>query len=381
MTTIERPTEPLLPTVETEPQARRTKLLLRICAGAVIIVVLTVAAGTIYQAAASWSDDRNHPAPGVLVDVGGHRLHLWCGGSGSPTVVLESGLGGFSHDWSHLQPDIATTTRVCSYDRAGYGWSDGVDQPRTSTETARDLHDLLSSAGENGPFILVGHSLGGLHVRRFARHFPDDVAGAVLIDSSHEQQAARLTMLAPLDDAQLAGLTLCRRLAPLGLPRLLGAHDDSIPDALSLPAEIEEAWTSRLYQSRFCATVQDEFTAIQAETTRPEPPAHLGDLPLVVLSSDRDLSVDQEPVDGITEADLEEATRVGADLQAELAELSTNSTHRIVADSGHYIHWDQPAVVLDAIEQAIADWRRSNTDDAAERGGSRSDDGSHESTT
>ncbi len=347
-----------------EPRWRRAaRLLLRIVAGAIAVAGLAVAAGAVYQAAASSSDDRSHPAPGVLVDVGGHQLHLWCTGSGAPTVVLESGLGGFSHDWSHLQPDLATTTRVCSYDRAGYGWSDSVDEPKTSAETARDLHELLANAGERGPFVLVGHSLGGLHVRTFARLVPDDVASVVLIDSSHEQQTTRLAMLAPLDEAQLAGLTLCRRLTPLGLPRLLGAHDGSIPESLSIPAVVRGAWTSRLYQNRFCATVRDEFTAIQGETSRPDPPASLGDLPLIVLSSDRDLSVEQEPVDGVTEADLDAATRVAAELQAELAALSTDSTHQVVAEAGHYIHWDQPAVVLDAIDDAITRWRLAHGDD------------------
>jgi pimeloyl-ACP methyl ester carboxylesterase len=361
MTTTETPTETPPPVIEVDTNSRQAfRLIRRIAAGAIVIAAATVLAGAIYQAGASSRDDRNHPPPGVLVDVGGHRLHLWCTGSGSPTVVFESGLGGFSHDWSHLQPDVATTTRVCSYDRAGYGWSDGVDEPKTSTETASDLHDLLTNAGERGPFLLVGHSLGGIHVRSFARLFPDDTAAVVLVDSAHEQQARKLAMLAPLDESQLAGLTTCRRLAPFGILRLLGVHDESVPESLSIPTGVEAAWKSRLYQTRFCATVRDEFTAIQVETSRSESSAHLGDLPITVLSSDRDLAVDQEPLDGITTADLEEATRVAAGLQAELAALSIDSTHQIVADAGHYIHWDQPTVVVDAIDKAIAGWRRSD---------------------
>jgi len=365
MTTIETPTEKATefppPVAEVEQRPRRAlKLIRRIVAGALVIAALAVALGAIYQMGASARDDHNHPAPGALVDVDGQQLHLWCTGSGSPTVVLESGLGGFSHDWSHVQPDIATTTRVCSYDRAGYGWSDSVDEPKTSAETASDLHSLLTSAGERGPFLLVGHSLGGIHVRSFAGLFPDDVAGAVLVDSAHEQQATRLAMLAPLDDSQLAGLNLCRRLSPFGVLRLLRAHNESIPDSLSISTEVEANWTSRLYQTRFCSTVRDEFIAIQVELSRPEPPAHLGDLPLTVLSSDRDLAVDQEPVNGVTTTDLEEATRVAAGLQAELAALSTDSAHQVVADAGHYIHWDRPEVVLDAIDDAITDWRRSH---------------------
>jgi pimeloyl-ACP methyl ester carboxylesterase len=368
VTTIETPTEKPPSSTEAERRPRRiTRLILRIGAGVLVLVGVAVALGAVYQMGASWRDSRNHPAAGVLVEIDGHRLHLHCQGSGSPTVVFESGLGGFSHDWSHLQPDLATTTRVCSYDRAGYGWSDDVAEPKTSAQTARDLHTLLGSAGEDGPFVLVGHSLGGLHVRSFAQLFPDEVAGMVLVDSAHEQQATRLAMLAPLDDVQSSGLTLCRRLAPLGIPRLLGIHDEAIPDSLSIPPEVESAWASRLYQNRFCATVSDEFTAIQVETSRPESPEHLGDLPLTVLTSDRDLTVDQEPVAGITIADLAAANRVAGDLQAELAALSTDSVHRVVPDAGHYIHWDQPAVVLDSIDEVIAYWRLSQQADGEVR--------------
>lgn len=335
-----------------------TRRLLRLVAGLVAVVALTALAGVGYQAAASAIDDRSHPAPGVLVDVGGHRLHLWCTGSGSPTVILESGLGGFSHDWSHLQPDIAANTRVCSYDRAGYGWSDGTKTPLSSAEVATDLRALLAGAGEDGPFIVVGHSIGSLHARSFARQYPEEVAGIVLVDSSHENQALHLTMLDPLDDATRAGLRTCDRLSPFGIPRLLGAHDEAIPDSLDLSANTRAAWESRLNQTRFCATVLDELDAIEADISQPDPPASLGDLPLTVLSSGLGATIDDGVnIDGLTDHDLTEATRIMTDLHRELAALSTNSTHHVIVDAGHYIHWDDPVAVTDTIEDAIRTWQ------------------------
>ncbi|MEM9655671.1 MAG: alpha/beta hydrolase, partial [Actinomycetota bacterium] len=284
MATTTRPNDPATTIVgptELQPPSRSwTRRVLRLVVGVVAVVALVALAGMTYQAAASSIDDRNHPAPGVLVDVGGHRLHLWCTGSGTPTVVLESGLGGFSHDWSHLQPDIAVQTRVCSYDRAGYGWSEDADSPLRSAEVATGLQRLLSNAGEEGPFVLVGHSLGGLHVRSFARQYPDEVAAIVLVDSSHENQASRLTMLDPLDDLTLAGLRTCTRLSPFGLPRLLGAHGNAIPDSLDVSAEIQAAWESRLNQTRFCSTVIGELDAIEADISQPRPPSGLGNIPL-----------------------------------------------------------------------------------------------------
>lgn len=342
------------------PRKRRTvgQRLLRLLTGATAVVVVVALLGVIYQAGASARDERRHPSPGVLLDVGGRNLHLWCSGSGSPTVVLESGLGGFSHDWSHLQPVIADQTRVCSYDRAGYGWSDSSDEPRGSTKVATDLRALLAEAGEEGPFIIVGHSIGGLHARSFARQYPGEVGAVVLVDSSHENQGLRLTMLDPLDEATRSGLQTCDRLSPFGFLRLLGAHGGAIPDSLDISGDTRAAWQSRLNQTRFCATVLAELDAIEADITQPSPPADLGDIPLIVLSSGIGATI-EDAVDGVTEADLAEANRVMAELHSELAELSTNSTHRVIPDAGHYIHWDDPEAVTAAIGDAIDTWRAS----------------------
>ena len=334
-------------------------------AGRVLVVllgllVLVGISGAVYQAVASAMDQRNHPPPGVLVDVGGHHLHLWCAGSGSPTVVLESGLGGFSFDWSFIREDIAESTRVCAYDRAGYGWSDPVDAPLASAEVARDLHDLLEGGGEAGPYVLVGHSAGGVHVRTFARLFPDDVTGMVLVDSAHENQMLRLSLLEAVEDQQLGQLKTCGLLSPLGLVRILKAHDGGLPEDLPIAPEARAAWLSRLYENGFCSATVREYEAFRLDTQQTDPPAPLGDIPLVVLTRGAAMSLGELPSsEGITQEMVDEVNRVWLELQAELAGLSTNSTHHVVADSGHYIHWDRPQEVLDAINEMVDSLRRS----------------------
>ena len=147
--------------------------------------------------------------PGELVDVDGHAMHLNCTGEGSPTVVLDTGLGDSSVNVLPVQNSIASFTRVCSYDRAGYGWSEPGPEPRTSEQIVGELATLLEAAGESGPYVLAGHSFGGLNMILFAAEHPDDVAGVVLIDSSHPEQTAALaeapTVLA-VQDAEIAGL-------------------------------------------------------------------------------------------------------------------------------------------------------------------------------
>ena len=155
---------------------------------AVLVGLLLLGAG--YESVAEAADARAYPPPGQLVDVGGHRLHLNCAGTGSPTVVIDAGLGDWSASWSSwVQPEAARTTRVCTYDRAGMGYSEPGPLPRTAEHFAAELHTLLLRAGVPGPYVLVGHSAGGLPVRVFAHAYAADVAGVVLIESMHPAQA------------------------------------------------------------------------------------------------------------------------------------------------------------------------------------------------
>src|SRR4051812_26628883 len=162
-------------------QARRIG---RTLIGLLGVTVVLGLLGAAYESVSEAADARAYPPPGQMVDVGGYRLHINCVGAGSPTVVIEAGQGDSSVSWSSwVQPRVATTTRVCTYDRAGMGYSDPGPLPRTAERFAQELHTLLLRADEPGPYVLVGHSLGGLTVRIFAHEYPADVLGVVLVDS------------------------------------------------------------------------------------------------------------------------------------------------------------------------------------------------------
>ena len=147
--------------------------------------------GAIYQVVATQIDQRTYPPPGELVDVGNHSLHINCVGQGSPTVILEAASGGMSAHWVRVQQQIAQTTRVCAYDRAGLGWSEPGPEPRDARQISSELHTLLEGAGTEGPYVLVGHSYGGLYARMYAARYSEEVAGVVLVDSSHPEQFTR----------------------------------------------------------------------------------------------------------------------------------------------------------------------------------------------
>ena len=177
--------------MRTRPRRRLRSWIRRGLLGLVIGLVALGVIGVIYQAFGTEIYRRIYPPPGELVDVGGHSLHINCVGEGSPTVILESGSGATSVDWANIQPEVANTTRVCAYDRAGSGWSEPGPGPGDPQQIAGELHTLLGNAGIDGPYVLVGHSFGGLYVRMYAELYPNEVEGMVLVDSSHPEQSKR----------------------------------------------------------------------------------------------------------------------------------------------------------------------------------------------
>ena len=300
-----------------------------------LIVVLGLA-GASYEAIAAAGDARRYPAPGQLVDVGGYRLHIQCVGTGSPTVVLDAGLGGSSLDWSIVQPELGRTTRVCAYDRAGMGWSERSPYPRTPRQIADELHTLLTNAGIAGPYVLVGHSLAGKNVRLFALEHPEQVVGMVLVDARSEYVDANTSPAEEqaFQQALAAQASQFRVARSLGLVRLIGAGLWGGP---AMPRHMRTE--GMLFQTSRRAVDAQTAEGLQraADDALLRAAPSLGDRPLIVLAAGQKVADDP----------------IWAEAQRRQAALSTNGRLIVAEGSGHSIHWDQPALVIDALRQVI----------------------------
>jgi pimeloyl-ACP methyl ester carboxylesterase len=273
-------------------------------------LILSAVGGTFetYQETAQ----RNYAMPGRLIDVGGHRLHINCIGTGSPTVVLEPGLGEPSTAMAWIAPDVATTTRVCVYDRAGRGWSESVSSPRDGVQTATDLHTLLTRAGEPGPYVLAGHSAGGIYVLNFAKLYPKDVAGVVLLDSMHPEQYTRITGWPGFYQGFRRFSALLPSLSRLGVGHAMyGTAYGGLPQ---LARNEQRAFWSTPRHSR---SVRDEFSRLRTAMTQAQALTSLGDRPLVVVTAKKEAEGGWMPA------------------QADLATLSTRSVQRLITDATH----------------------------------------------
>jgi pimeloyl-ACP methyl ester carboxylesterase len=272
----------------------------------VLAGLLLASVGGGYETVRESLDASAYPPPGQLIDVGGHRLHLHCTGSGSPTVVLEPGAGASSSDLAWIAPVVARDTTVCVYDRAGRGWSDPTDRPQDGTHIAADLHTLLDRAHVPGPYVLAGHSFGGLYVQSFAAQFPDQVAGMVLLDSTAPKPGPPPTDTQSYEAvSRLAGLAAA--VAHFGIGRaivqLLGG---SLPPPSQAEANAN-ASTARNVASTVKEYLADANTSMQQASSL----TTLGSKPLIVVTADE------------AQSDPEWQTK-----QDHLATLSTNSLHR-----------------------------------------------------
>jgi pimeloyl-ACP methyl ester carboxylesterase len=282
-----------------------------------IFIVVLASAGMIYQTAAAQADRQNFPPPGNLIDVGGFKMHIHCVGEGSPTVVLETLSGGTSSYWGWVQPEVAKKTRVCVYDRAGRGWSEPDPQPQSLARTVRNLHTLLANANIAGPYVLAGHSIGGIYVRQFAAEYPEEVAGVVLVDAANPFQFDRHPEMLEENESYLQVAKFIPAFARLGIGHLffaLGGEIDFAEMKEPQKSEIKAAWSSPEYfESQYAETAAGRNIFADGQKL-----GSLGDLPLIVLTQGND-----------------SASSGWIELQNELALLSTDSLHITVDDATH----------------------------------------------
>ncbi|MGY1623930.1 alpha/beta fold hydrolase [Geodermatophilus sp. SYSU D00965] len=288
----------------------------------VVVVIAAAAVGGAAETVGLASDDPGATMPGQTYDVGGHRLHLDCTGSGGPTVVLFNGLQATSANWARVAPAVARSARVCAYDRAGQGWSEDAPQPQDGHQAAADLHTLLERAGEQGPYVLVGHSIGGDHAMTYAARYPQQVAGMVLLDATDPYRVG---------GGPPEAMAVLPSLARLGIGRLLPAAAWS---ALPEPA----AEQVRMFNSspRGWRNVRDEVATLPTLLTQARALTTLGDTPLVVLTA---------------AGNEDDPAWLAA--QERMAALSTNSAHRHSA-AGHAALLDEERGAADSA-QAVDD--------------------------
>jgi len=282
-----------------------------------ISLLVLASSGMIYQTAAAEADRRNFPPPGNLIDVGGFKMHIHCMGEGSPTVILETLSGGTSSHWGWVQPEVAKATRVCVYDRAGRSWSEPDPEPQSLARTVRNLHTLLENANIPGPYVLAGHSIGGIYVRQFAADYPQEVLGMVLVDAANPFQFDRHPEMMAENESYMQIAKFFPVITRLGVGHLyfdLGGEMDFAGMTEPQKSELKAIWSSPEYfRSQY-----DEVAAARTIFPDGQKLGGLGDLPLIVL----------------TQGD-ETASESWKALQQELAALSSNSLHITVDGATH----------------------------------------------
>jgi pimeloyl-ACP methyl ester carboxylesterase len=331
---------------------RRLRWIALLAAG---IVLLLAASGISYQASEARADAHRFHQVGKLVDVGGYRLNIDCTGKGSPTVVLVSGLGVPALGWRLVQPGIANFTRVCSYDRAGYGWSDPGPMPRTLSQLAKELHALLENAGEKPPFILAGHSFGKGSALVYNKLYPDEVAGMVLAEGGPNKLELPASILAPAK-ADLSRRQRNRKYASalyfFGISRFLARKDI---EGAGEPTDDQE-WSYHAIQPKFIrattSEVEEQFAG-DSEAELADSPT-LGDKPLMVLIAGKGMW-------GLplTSQDWIDLRKQWVDGQIQSAQhLSRRGKWLIVSDSSHMIPVEHPNAIVDAVREIYADTKR-----------------------
>jgi pimeloyl-ACP methyl ester carboxylesterase len=292
----------------------------RISFGLIGLVIAAVLAGTSYQAVMEARDDRRFPPPGKLIDVDGHRMHLHCQGHGSPTVIVEQGVGAQSLGSAPLNEQLSSITTVCAYDRPGMGYSDPIDHPTSAAEIAVNLQKLLRNAGVTEDIVLVGWSVGGMYAREYYRQFPEHVKGMVLVE---------------------------RWLAPIGWTRLTGEVPERFAES-PLPVPIRDRLVAINLKSHLPGTMVREGKGMRVDLEANRAPPTLGDIPLIVISEGKP----NIPF-------MQERIETWYALQDELARLSARGKHIVATQSAHAIHRTEPELIVESVRQVVHAARES----------------------
>jgi pimeloyl-ACP methyl ester carboxylesterase len=321
------------------------------------LVIVAAAVGASYQAIENSADAQRFPQQGKSVSLGpafgNLSLNLDCRGQGGPTVILDSGLGVPAVGWDRVETETAKFTHVCSYDRAGYAWSDATSAPRTSAQIVKELHALLEAANEKAPYVLVGHSFGGYNVRVYNGEYPNDVVGVVLVDASHEDQVQRMS---PAFQAymkkQEEGLKRQMLFAPLlirfGVARFSQRRVETSP---GVSKEFAEEMRYLQLQPKFIHAAGSEMSSFSESANEVRAAGNLGDKPLVVLTAGKETDMSQLPP-GLSKKDMEDFRAIWVnELQVKESQLSTRGKRIIVPNSDHMIPFERPDAIVSAIQE------------------------------
>lgn len=316
------------------------------------LAVLALVAGTVYNQLALRKLRAEAHAPGTIYQVDGYDVHMFCSGAGTPTLVLDTGLGDDFTTWLKIQPELSKITRVCSFDRSGFGSSDMTPRPHDADTLAAQLHDLVSVAGIDKPFVLVGHSISGLYLRAYANHYRSDLAALVFIDGATPLQDDRVPKsLVAIQDTQRAGMPWQKLLMTIGWYRLQGICS-SVPNGF-------EAYRAVIQANNCDPTQFDALEAeLDAERQSGEETQKVGPfpgLPVLILSRDP-ASMPSNWTPEVAKAN----SLVWNQMQEESKALSPMSRRVIAKGSDHYIHVDRPELVVREVSSLVESLRRGD---------------------
>lgn len=319
--------------------------------GILSLTVLAAIIGVIYEMSAKSQAARDFPPPGKLVDIGGRKIQLDCRGTGSPTVVFESGLDmSGSLSWSLVHDEVAKSTRACAYSRAGIMWSDPRDSHQNGKTVAEDLHHTLSIAGEHAPFVLVGHSLGGPYIMTYTKYFRQEVAGLVFVDAAHPEQVQRSNAVINTSGSKLIELRdrVGAALNWTGVVRVVANTYEKMPN---LPDSVDlavKAYTAKSLGSMLNEMDAEAETLAEAGTFR-----QLGDCPLFVLTAMAPWPEQSLAYWQITASQAKQYQDIKKQMSDEQATWSSHSQHQLVPDADHYIQFDRPDIVIAAVRSVV----------------------------